>query len=88
MFYVKVHIQFKNAYFGLKSVDLFFTILYRNVNLLSIITLMRPMCTKGVIVRFFRGVSGGIVVLHSSLSSFVASTRLIWSGVGAIDSPD
>ena len=28
------------------------------------------------------------MVLHSSLSSFVASTRLIWSGVGAIDSPD
>ena len=28
------------------------------------------------------------MVLHSSLSSFVASTRLIRSGVGAIDSPD
>ena len=28
------------------------------------------------------------MVLHSSLSSFVASTRLLWSGVGAIDSPD
>ena len=28
------------------------------------------------------------MVLHSSLSSFVASKRLIWSGVGAIDSPD
>ena len=28
------------------------------------------------------------MVLHSSLSSFVASTRLIWSGVDAIDSPD
>ena len=39
-------------------------------------------------MRFFRGGSGGIVVLHSSLSSFVASTRLIRSGVGAIDSPD
>ena len=26
--------------------------------------------------------------LHSSLSSFVGSTRLIWSRVGAIDSPD
>ena len=37
---------------------------------------------------FFRGVSGGIVVLLSSLASFVASTRLIRSGVGAIDSPD
>ena len=37
---------------------------------------------------FFRGTSGAIVVLHSSLSSFVASTRLIRSGVGAIDSPD
>ena len=40
------------------------------------------------LVRFFRGSSGGIVVLHSSLSSFVASIRLIRSGVGAIDSPD
>ena len=39
-------------------------------------------------VRFFSGTSGEIVVLHSSLSSFVASTRLMWSGVGAIDSPD
>ena len=28
------------------------------------------------------------MVLHSSLSSFVASTRLIRSRVGAIDSPD
>ena len=28
------------------------------------------------------------MVLHSSLSSFVASIRLIRSGVGAIDSPD
>ena len=37
---------------------------------------------------FFRGVSGAIVVLHSSLSLFVASTRLIRSGVGAIDSSD
>ena len=37
---------------------------------------------------FFRGVSGGIVVLLSSLASFVASTRLIRSGIGAIDSPD
>ena len=37
---------------------------------------------------FFRGTSGAIVVLHSSLSSFVASTHLIRSGVGAIDSPD
>ena len=39
-------------------------------------------------VFFFRGVSGAIVVLHSSLSLFVASTRLIRSGVGAIDSVD
>ena len=38
-------------------------------------------------VRVFRGVSGAIVVLHSSLSSFVASTRMIRSVVGAIDSP-
>ena len=37
---------------------------------------------------FFRGVSGGIVVLLSSLASFVASTRLIQSRIGAIDSPD
>ena len=28
------------------------------------------------------------MALHSSLSSFVASTRRIWSGVGAIDRPD
>jgi len=28
------------------------------------------------------------VVLFSSLASFVASTCLIWSGTGAIDSPD
>ena len=34
----------------------------------------------------FRGVSGGIVVLLSSLRSFVASTSLIRSGIGAIDS--
>jgi len=34
------------------------------------------------------GVSGGIVVLLSLLASFVASTRLIGSGIGAIDSPD
>ena len=37
---------------------------------------------------FFRGVSGAIVALHSSLSWFVASTRLIRSGASAIDSPD
>ena len=37
---------------------------------------------------FFRGSSEGIVVLYSSLSSFVVSTRLIRSGSGAIDSPD
>ena len=36
----------------------------------------------------FRGSSAGIVLLHSSLSSFVASTCLIRSGDGAIDSPD
>ena len=28
------------------------------------------------------------MVLHSSWSSFVTSTRLIWSGVSGIDSPD
>ena len=39
-------------------------------------------------MRFFRGVSGTILVLNSSLSLFVASTRLIRLGVGAIDSPD
>ena len=39
-------------------------------------------------VFLFRGVSGGIVVLLSSLASFVASTRLIQSRIGAIDSPD
>ena len=43
---------------------------------------------RSIILRFFRETSGAIVVLHSSLSSFVASTRLIRSGVGAIDSPD
>ena len=37
---------------------------------------------------FFRGVSGGIVVLLSLLKSFVASTRLIWPEIGAIDDPD
>ena len=36
----------------------------------------------------FLGSSGGIVIILSLLASFVASTRLIWSGVGAIDSPD
>ena len=39
-------------------------------------------------MRFFRGTSGAIVVLHSALSSFVAYTHLIRSGVGAVDSPD
>ena len=39
-------------------------------------------------VFLFRGVSGGIVVLLSSLASFVVSTRLIQSRIGAIDSPD
>ena len=38
-------------------------------------------------VFVFRGVSGGIVVL-SSLSSFVARTRLIRSEISAIHSPD
>ena len=37
---------------------------------------------------FFRGTSGGIVVLLSLLASFVTSTRLIRSRLGAIDSPD
>ena len=37
---------------------------------------------------FFRGVSGTIVVLHSLLSLFVVSTRLIRSGGGVIDSHD
>ena len=37
---------------------------------------------------FFKGTSGGIVVLLSSLASFVSSTRLAWSRIGAIDSPD
>ena len=39
-------------------------------------------------MRFFRGVSGGIVVLLSLLASFVASTSLIRPGIGAIDNPD
>ena len=39
-------------------------------------------------MRFFLGVSGGIVVLLSLLASFVASTRLILPGIGAIDNPD
>ena len=39
-------------------------------------------------MRFFIGLSGAIVVLHSSLSSFVTSTSLIRLGVGAIDSHD
>ena len=38
--------------------------------------------------EFFGGTSGAIVVLHSSLSSFVACTHLIRSRVGAIDSSD
>ena len=37
---------------------------------------------------FFRGSFRDIGLLLSSLTSFVASTRLIRSGVGAIDSPD
>ena len=36
---------------------------------------------------FFRGSFRDIGLLLSSLTSFVASTRLIRSGVGAIDSP-
>ena len=39
-------------------------------------------------VRFFRGMFRDIGLLLSSLTSFVASTRLIRSGVGAIDGPD
>ena len=39
-------------------------------------------------VRFFRGSFCDIGLLLSSVTSFVASTRLIRSGVGAIDSPD
>ena len=42
---------------------------------------MQKMCV------FFRGTSGGIVVLFSSFASFVVSTRLNRSGIGAIDSP-
>ena len=37
---------------------------------------------------FFRGTFRYIGLLLSSVTSFVASTRLIRSGVGAIDSPD
>ena len=40
------------------------------------------------ICAFFRGVSGGIVVLLSLLASFVASTRLIRPGIGEIDNLD
>ena len=39
-------------------------------------------------MRFFRGSFRDIGLLLSSLTSFVASTRRIRSGVGAIDSPD
>ena len=39
-------------------------------------------------VRFFRGSFRDIGLLLSSVTSFVASTRLIRSEVGAIDSPD
>merc|ERR1712219_26027 len=40
-------------------------------------------------VFFFRGGgSGGIVIYLFSIVSFFASTCPIWSGVGAIDSPD
>ena len=39
-------------------------------------------------MRFFRGNFHDIGLLLSSLTWFVASTRLIRSGVGAIDSPD
>ena len=37
---------------------------------------------------FFRGTLRDTGLLLSSLASFVASTRLIWSGIGAIDSLD
>ena len=37
---------------------------------------------------FFRGTLRDTGLLLSSLASFVASSRLIRSGVGAIDSPD
>ena len=39
-------------------------------------------------MHFFRGSSRDIGFLLSSLTPFVASTCLIRSGVGAIDSPD
>ena len=39
-------------------------------------------------MRFFRGTLRDTGLLLSSLASFVASSRLIRSGVGAIDSPD
>ena len=39
-------------------------------------------------MRFFRGSFRDIGLLLSLLTSSVASTRLIRSGVGAIDSPD
>jgi len=40
------------------------------------------------ICAFFRGTFRDIGLLLSSVTSFVASTRLIRSEVGAIDSPD
>ena len=43
---------------------------------------------KSTLVRFFSGSFRDIGLLLSSLTSFVASTRLIRSGVGAIDIPD
>ena len=50
--------------------------------------IFRIFWSTGVRFFFLRGVSGGIVVLLSSLASLVASTRLIRSEIGAIDSPD
>ena len=41
----------------------------------------------GADVRFFRGSFRDIGLLLSLLTSFVVSTRLSCSGVGAIDSP-
>ena len=41
-----------------------------------------------ILVKFFRGGCGGIVVHLFSMVSFFASTRPIRLGVGAIDNPD
>ena len=40
------------------------------------------------LIHFFRGSFRDIALLLSSVTLFVASTRLIRSEVGAIDSPD